>query len=186
MDYEIRRSKRKTMAITVDRAGAVILRAPLWASDRAILAFAEKNRAWIEKQQRRLSEQHAQASRAGLLTEEELADLTSRAKAYIPERVAHFAPLIGVTPGRITVRRQKSRWGSCSAKGNLNFNCLLMLAPPQVIDSVIVHELCHMKEMNHSPRFYAHVRRVFPEYDRWHRWLKENGPVLMARAASPV
>lgn len=181
MDYEIRRSKRKTMTITVDRAGAVILRAPLRASDRAILAFAEKNRAWIEKQQRRLSEQQAQASRAGLLTEEELADLTSRAKAYIPERVAHFAPLIGVTPGRITIRRQKSRWGSCSAKGNLNFNCLLALVPEDVLDYVIVHELCHRKQMNHSPAFWAEVARLLPEYEVSRAWLKNEGGRLIAR-----
>ena len=66
-------------------------------------------------------------------------------------------------------------------QSNLNFNCLLMLAPPEVIDSVVVHELCHRKEMNHSPRFYAEVYRVFPEYDKWNKWLKENGGSLLSR-----
>ena len=99
----------------------------------------------------------------------------------IPARVAYFAPLVGVTYGRITIRNQRSRWGSCSSKGNLNFNCLLMLAPPEVLDSVIVHELCHRLEMNHSKRFYAHVHRVYPEYDRAHAWLKEHGTELMLR-----
>ena len=82
------------------------------------------------------------------------------------------------------IRRQRSRWGSCSSKGNLNFNCLLLLAPPEVFDSVVVHELCHRREMNHSERFYAEVLHVFPEYWQWNRWLKENGKLLMARMAS--
>ncbi|MBR0136778.1 MAG: M48 family metallopeptidase, partial [Clostridia bacterium] len=67
------------------------------------------------------------------------------------------------------------------SKGNLNFNCLLMLTPPEIIDSVVVHELCHLKHMNHSPRFYAEVRRVFPDYDRQSKWLKQNGPAIMLR-----
>ena len=70
--------------------------------------------------------------------------------------------------------------GSCSSKGNLNFNCLLMLAPPKVLDSVVVHELCHRKEMNHSKRFYAEVLRVFPDYWAQDKWLKENGNILMS------
>ena len=99
----------------------------------------------------------------------------------IPERVRYYAERIGVRPKKITIRNQKSRWGSCSAGGNLNFNCLLMLAPTEVMDSVVVHELCHMKEMNHSERFYREVYRVYPEYDRCHRWLKEHGAELLAR-----
>ena len=93
----------------------------------------------------------------------------------IPERVRHFAPLIGVDYGRITIRCQRTRWGSCSAKGNLSFNCLLMLLPNEVVDSVVVHELCHRKHMNHSPLFYAEIERVFPEYRKCSKWLKENG-----------
>ena len=101
--------------------------------------------------------------------------------AYIPDRVRHYSGLLGVQVRRITIRNQRTRWGSCSAQGNLNFNCLLMLTPPEVIDSVVVHELCHLIEMNHSERFYQEVLRVFPEYDRWHGWLKEHQTELMAR-----
>ena len=95
--------------------------------------------------------------------------------------MAYYAPIVGVSYGRITIRSQRSRWGSCSSNGNLNFNCLLMLVPPGVLDSVVVHELCHRKEMNHSPRFYAEVLRVLPDYRERDRWLKENGAMLMAR-----
>lgn len=120
----------------------------------------------------------------GRLTMEDIRSLAGEAMRVIPERVAYYAPLVGVTYGRITIRNQRSRWGSCSAKGNLNFNCLLMLAPPEVMDSVVVHELCHRKEMNHSSRFYALVRKAFPEYDRWHGWLKEHGSELIKRLPS--
>ena len=84
--------------------------------------------------------------------------------------------------GRVTIRAQRTRWGSCTARGDLSFNCLLMLAPPEAIDSVVVHELCHRRHMDHSPAFYTEVLRAFPDYHEWQRWLKENGPVLLARA----
>lgn len=116
-----------------------------------------------------------------IMPPEELKTLTDRAKQVFPARVAYYAPLVGVSYGRITVRHQRTRWGSCSSKGNLNFNCLLMLAPPEVIDSVVVHELCHRKVMNHSKRFYAEVLRVFPEYRKWQKWLRLNGSALMRR-----
>jgi predicted metal-dependent hydrolase len=82
---------------------------------------------------------------------------------------------MGVEYGRITIRMQKSRWGSCSGKGNLNFNCLLMRTPDEIIDYVVVHELCHLKEMNHSPRFWAEVEKIFPDYKERRKWLKDHG-----------
>ena len=118
---------------------------------------------------------------SGKLTEEELKDLTKKAKKVFPERVAYYAPLVGVEYGKIFIRHQHTRWGSCSSKGNLNFNCLLMLAPPEVLDSVVVHELCHLKEMNHSKKFYAEVLRVYPDYKKCQKWLKEHGRELMAK-----
>ena len=111
----------------------------------------------------------------------EIRELADQALKVIPERVKYYAEKVGVTYGRITIRNQRSRWGSCSSKGNLNFNCLLMLTPPEVIDSVVVHELCHRKELNHSDRFYAEVLRVFPDYWKWDKWLKDNGNMLMMR-----
>ena len=81
----------------------------------------------------------------------------------------------------ITIRNQKTRWGSCSSKGNLNFNCLLMLTPPEVIDYVVVHELCHRKEMNHSWAFWAEVEKVLSGYKEQVKWLKENGGQVIGR-----
>ena len=103
------------------------------------------------------------------------------AKEYFPKRVEYYHALTGGHYTKITIRDQKTRWGSCSARGNLNFNCLLMLAPPEVLDYVIVHELCHRKEMNHSPRFWSEVAKVIPDYKNHEKWLKTEGGRLMRR-----
>ncbi|MED9932452.1 MAG: M48 family metallopeptidase [Catenibacillus sp.] len=97
------------------------------------------------------------------------------------DKILMHAPMVGVDYGRITIRNQRSRWGSCSAKGNLNFNCLLILFPGDVIDYVVVHELCHRKHMNHSAEFYAEVECVFPQYRRCKKWLRENGSLYLNR-----
>ena len=96
-------------------------------------------------------------------------------------RAAYYAPVVGVSYSRITVRSQRTKWGSCSSKGGLNFNCLLLLAPTEVLDYVVVHELCHRLEMNHSARFWAEVERVLPDYAAARKWLRQNGGSLLAR-----
>ncbi len=163
------------------RDGKVIVRAPNRTSKRSADDFVKKYEGWIEKQLNKYREQQAREAQVEKLTQEELDSLYAQAKAYLPQRVRYFAGLLGVDYGRITIRCQRTRWGSCSAKKNLNFNCLLMLAPPGVIDSVVAHEICHLREMNHSERFYALVLRIYPDYYRDNRWLRENGSLLMAR-----
>ena len=177
---QIIRSKRKTISIELKLTGLVV-RAPNQMSQREIHTFLTKKSAWIEKHYKRLQERQEQLRQAGPFTEEEIQELAQRALAVIPEKVRHYAPIVGVDYGRITIRNQRSRWGSCSSKGNLNFNCLLMLLPDDVIDSVVVHELCHRKHMDHSTSFYAEVERVFPEYQKCQKWLKENGSAYLCR-----
>lgn len=115
------------------------------------------------------------------ITQEETETLAQEALEDLPARVKYYAPLVGVTYGRITIRNQRTRWGSCSSKGNLNFNCLLMLCPPKIRDYVVVHELCHRREMNHSARFWAEVEKILPDYKEKQKWLKENGGRLIGR-----
>ena len=98
--------------------------------------------------------------------------LSALALRRIRQRLDHYIPRIGRAPGRVTVREQKSRWGSCSAKGNLSFNWKLIMAPPQALDYVVIHELCHLYQFNHSPRFWALVANQMPEYGVWKKWLK--------------
>ena len=180
MEYDLIRSRRRTLAVEI-KNGRVLVRAPYLVTKREIDRFVLGHRQWIETHLARAKTREAAKAGAGKLSEAELISLAKEAKKVIPARVAYWAPRIGVTYGRISIRKQHTRWGSCSSKGNLNFNCLLMLAPPEVLDSVIVHELCHRKEMNHAKKFYAEVLRVFPEYKEKHKWLKVNGPALLAR-----
>ena len=179
-DYKIIRSKRKTLGLEVGAEG-LIVRAPLSVPAAEIEAFVRRHQDWIDKHLDRLRKRQAELVAAGRLSPEDIRALADRAMTVIPERVRYFAPKVGVTYGRVTIRSQHTKWGSCSGKGNLSFNCLLMLTPPEVIDSVVVHELCHLKEMNHSDRFYAEVLRVMPDYRKWDKWLRENGGLLMMR-----
>lgn len=186
-DCRIIRSGRKTLALEVTADGDLLIRAPLRMSEKEILAFAQKNREWAAgkileaRKKREERERLEQENPVVPLTREELEELGRAAADYIPMRVAHFASIMNLDFGRVTIRNQTSRWGSCSAKKNLNFNVLLMLTPREVIDSVIVHELCHIRHMDHSKAFYAEVLKYFPEYHKWDDWLKKNGSALMRR-----
>ena len=174
------RSDRKTLSIQL-KPGEIIARAPLRMKDKEIYSFIESKKTWIEKNLAKIEEREKAISELQPFTKEEIKALAEKAKQIIPERVRCYAPKIGVTYNRITIRCQRTRWGSCSSKGNLNFNCLLALFPLEVIDSVVVHELCHRKHMNHSPQFYAEIEKVFPNYRKHHKWLNDNGGVYMGR-----
>lgn len=177
LTVEVLRSRRKTLSLELREDGRVLVRAPLRCPEAEIRAFVEKHRLWLA---RRLAEQ-ARRPALPTLGEEELAALKRKGKQVFSERAAHFAPLVGAGYTGLSVRSQRSKWGSCSSRGSLSFNCLLLLAPSEVLDYVVVHELCHRLEMNHSPRFWAEVARVLPGYEASKRWLRENGGALLAR-----
>ena len=174
------KSRRKTLSAQV-KDDKLVVRAPLSVKDEDIRTFLKRHQRWIRNHMEHSSRNREEAEKAGMLTGEEIRSLAEQALKVIPPKVEYYAGQMGVTYGRITIRNQKTRWGSCSSKGNLNFNCLLMLCPEEVMDSVIVHELAHRKEMNHSQCFYAEVFRVFPRYRECHNWLKKNGTVLLKR-----
>ena len=178
LPVKVIRSKRKTIEIEL-RAEGVLVRAPWRMSDKEIRRFLTEKQNWIEKNWEKLQERRKLLGQQEPYTEAEIRALADRALKVIPEKVKQYAPLVGVDYGRITIRNQRTRWGSCSSKGNLNFNCLLMRLPDEVVDSIVVHELCHRKHMNHSAAFYAEVERVFPEYRKCEKWLKENGSLYM-------
>ena len=181
---EIIRSSRKTLAIEIRPDMRVIVRAPHRAPNGYIEQFISGRADWIAEHLRRMEQKNRQCNDAlpvKKLSNNDIKELADKACTCIPGRVAHFAPLVGVTYGRITIRNQRTRWGSCSSRGNLNFNCLLMLAPPEVIDYVVVHELCHRKEMNHSQLFWNEVARVLPGYAEQEKWLKTHGNEIMKR-----
>lgn len=179
--YYIKRSRRKTISIEIGPDLSVLIRAPWYASRADIERFLQKSDGWIKKHRDEAAKRMREKADTPRLSMDEIRQLAQEAKKDIPERARHFAPLIGVSYGGITIRNQKSRWGSCSSKGNLNFNCLLMLAPPEHRDYVVVHELCHLKEMNHSKRFWSEVEKILPNYKESVRWFRENGDAIMSR-----
>ena len=188
MNVKIIRSNRKTLAIQINPDLSVTVRAPMYAPQSDIERILREKEGWIQKhiekireQEEKKKETQGESVESEYLTNEEIKKLADKALQHIPKRVSYYAKQIGVTYGKITIRNQKTRWGSCSSKGNLNFNCLLMLTPPEVIDYVVVHELCHRKEMNHSVAFWAEVEKVIPDYKEQVKWLKENGGQIIGR-----
>ncbi|MGF0034688.1 M48 family metallopeptidase [Bariatricus sp. SGI.154] len=173
--YEWIRSRRRTIAIQVKADGQVIVRSPYSISKNQIDQFVKEKRAWILRQQEEL--QNAREKKT-VITEEMRRQGVRKALEHIPERVAYYASIMGVSYGRITIREQKTRWGSCSDKGNLNFNWKLVLMPEEVLDYVVVHELAHRKEMNHSKEFWKIVEKVFPDYKERRKTLTEMGKQL--------
>lgn len=174
-------SNRRTISLEITTAGDVLVRAPRQMSETEIRGFVESKSSWLTKHLRKQEEDRDSLQAEGLFTEQEICTFLKLAKQVIPEKVAYYARLMGVTYGRVSIRKQKTRWGSCSREGNLNFNCLLMMTPPEVLDYVVVHELSHRLEMNHSARFWAQVEKVIPDYRKPRKWLKEHGGRLMLR-----
>jgi predicted metal-dependent hydrolase len=135
----------------------------------------EQNRGWIDDRQRRQVPQlHLDPS----TVRESEARLTAR--RLISDLARVEAERIGVTYTRIRIGGQRTLWGSCSARGTLSFNWRLVLAPPEVLDYVVVHELCHRRVPNHSRQFWALVERHRPDWRRQRDWLREHGPELLA------
>ncbi len=181
IQVEIIRSDRRTMSLEITKDLKVRVRAPRRAGEARIRRFINERLDWIEKNLTKMQQKQETLDQVEALSREEVQELAKRAMQIIPEKTAHYADILHVTYGRITIRNQKTRWGSCSSKGNLNFNCLLMLTPERIVDYIIVHELCHRLEMNHSKRFWKNVSLIIPDYKECEKWLKENGPLIMAR-----
>ena len=179
--YEIVYSARKTLAVQVKADGSVVVRAPKRMAKYKIEAFLkEKEELKVLKNEKSVTKDGHEVELAGNIggfkdVEGERKAAVKRAAQMLAEKTAHFAKEMGVTYGRITIREQKTRWGSCSSAGNLNYNWKLVLMPERVMDYVVIHELAHRKEMDHSARFYAVVAQQMPDYKVWQSWLKEHG-----------
>lgn len=175
--YRVIRSNRKTASIQITSDGEVLVRCPKFMRENNIEKLLKEKSKWIHAQ---LCNFQKDASLPPF-SDTELKQLAQQAKTEISEHASRLSKQMGLTYGRITIRCQRSRWGSCSSAGNLNFNCLLMLAPPEVREYVIIHELCHRREMNHSPAFWKEVETYQPDYRIHRAWLKEEGIKLIRR-----
>ena len=179
---EVVYSRRRTLGLEVRADGRVILRAPKGLSNQAVMDFVKERQAWIVQkwfETERIRRQKAERPPRDYEQNPALeVQYRKEARRRITERAAYFAEKMGVDYGRIAIKAAKTRWGSCSARGNLNFHWKLILMPPAILDYVVVHELAHRIEMNHSPRFWTQVERILPDYRERRRWLKENGGLI--------
>ena len=160
MEYEVVYSGRKTISLCI-KEGRLVVRAPYKTKKTSIEKIVSSHRDWIEKHIARQVERNRKYED---LTEEKIELLRKEAKRVLPLKAAYYANIMGLKYGRITITGAKTRFGSCSSKGNLSFSYRLLFYPDEAIDYVVVHELAHLVEMNHSPRFYRVIEAVLPDY----------------------
>lgn len=174
MEIQIIKTRRKTVSLEVKRDGSVIVRAPLRMPQREIQEFIDSHRGWIEHKCRLMEKRRTQSVSTGAPPVDKISEKEwSRIREVFADRVDYYCKKMDVQVGRITIRNQKTRWGSCSARGNVNFNYQLYYMPPELMDYVIVHELAHRRHMDHSALFWAEVERYCPEYADYREQLKK-------------
>lgn len=169
MEYEVIYSGRKTISLCI-KEGRLVVRAPYRTKKERIDSVIASHEGWIKKHIVKQAERNKKYEN---LTEEKISLLRKEAKQILPDKVSYYANLMGLKYGRITITGAKTRFGSCSSKGNLSFSYRLMLYPEAAIDYVVVHELAHLYEMNHSPRFYKIIEAVLPDYKERIKLLKK-------------
>ena len=169
MEYEIIRSKRRTMSLQVKRDGRIIVRAPLILDKKVIDTFVLKHTEWIKKKQEMLKNVHITED----FSKNDIKILKSQTKNIIEPILEKYSTLMGVSYERFSINSAKTRFGSCSSKKTLNFSFRLALYPHEAIEYVCVHELAHLKEMNHSKKFWQIVEKYLPDYKERKKLLKK-------------
>lgn len=171
---QIRRSARKTAALEVKSSREVLARVPVGLQDQETEAFIQRHRAWIVKKVELAAARESERQEFAFPKVEDLTakDIQAIQKKLV-EKTMFYAEKMGVSVGRITIRNQKTRWGSCSSKGNLNFNYRLYYLPEEILEYVVVHELAHRHHMNHSKDFWEEVALFYPDYKVCRERLKE-------------
>jgi len=215
---QIVRTRRKTIALIVQRDGSLVVRAPLRASDKQISELVQKKEKWIVAKQDAAWRTYAEIRSREYVNGEGFLYLgktyklaivddnqpllafgdqfylaksalphaaavfktwyRQQARQVISERVTWYAAQNGFVYQRVNITSARTRWGSCGGRGSLNFTWRLVMAPLQVIDYVVVHELAHLKQKNHSKAYWNEVKRLMPDYQQQIDWLNENGLTL--------
>lgn len=170
MEYFLRRSRRaKQVRISVNLDGVVAVSLPFFYSEQLAEDFVRKNIGWILSKRQHFTE--AGVVRYGA---RDYAKHKDAALQLVQEKIFNLNVHYGHAYNAIRIKNQKTCWGSCSRNGNLNFNFRILFLPEHVQDYIVVHELCHLKELNHSPQFWKLVAKVVPEYAKIRRGLRKN------------
>ncbi|MCM1498515.1 MAG: M48 family metallopeptidase [Clostridium sp.] len=169
---ELRRSNRRTLSVLVTDKGELFIKAPLAMSEDRIERFLNQKRFWIYKQ---VKHQMDNAEKRVDRSEAEIRRLKEQARTMLTARTDYYAGILQVKYQKIRIGNQRTRWGSCSSRGTVSYNWHLILMPETILDYVVVHELCHLIEMNHSPQFWSRVEKVLPDYRERRMWLKKHG-----------
>lgn len=171
---QVIRSARKSLGLEVRDAHTVLARIPSRVPDRELRAFVENHREWILEKTAVMAEREENRKTVGAPDLKTLSKTDQmKIQLKIGKRVRHYCEVMGVTVGYVTVKNQKTRWGSCSAKGNVNFNYQLAFLPEELLDYVVIHELAHRRHMDHSKAFWGEVERYCPDYRERRAELKE-------------
>ena len=168
-EFELIRSSRRTLALEITADCRVVVRAPLRASRAHIDEFVANHKQWIETH---MARQRARLDNHPEPTEQEREAYIRRAMEELPGKVARYSAEMQLYPTGITITGARKRFGSCSGKNSLCFSCFLMNCPEEAIELVVVHELCHIREKNHGPRFYALLEQYLPDYRERKKLLK--------------
>jgi predicted metal-dependent hydrolase len=174
MDF-VRHPTARRYVIRVRPDGSVRVTLPRWGSRRHAELFAEQQRHWIERQ---LAQLRTSAQHGPTCTPEAIREFRSRAARELPEQLLRLAAQHGLTVSRISVRNQRSRWGSCSPSGHICINWRLVLMPDAVREYVLIHELMHLRRLDHSRHFWRLVAQACPHYEQARQWLRDNRHVL--------
>lgn len=165
MQYQLIRSSRKTLALSIEPDGTILVRAPLRLPMREIEHFVLSHQKWIDTHRERVL-RRTDFDAAHYATAEQIAALRATAEQILPQKTAYWAKLMGVTPRSVKITAAQKRFGSCSSQNGICYSYRLMAYPEEAIDYVVVHELAHIRHKNHSRDFYAFVKQFLPDWQQ--------------------
>jgi predicted metal-dependent hydrolase len=168
--YFVRHRRARRYLLRVEHDGRLRVTIPRGGSKREADAFVHRHTDWVARQRARL--------RSSAFGSEERTALRARARTELPPRLLEIAAEHGLTVTAVSIRNQRTRWGSCGPDGTISLNWRLVLMPPAVRDYVLIHELMHLKRLDHSPAYWKLVAAACPEYRESRQWLRINGPAL--------
>ncbi len=172
ISYSLKQSIRaRHLRLSVRRGGYLVVTAPAHLPIKVVEEFIFKKSAWVLRN----IERQSQFAPEVKLTKADFIKHREAARTFVNKKISKLNSIYGFNIGRVSIRNQKTRWGSCSSKGNLNFNYKIALLPDRQAEYIVAHELSHLGELNHSPRFWALVEKTIPDYMQIRRELEKSG-----------